>query len=204
MTVQTQSRSLVLPARQGVALYLAQGQRIQVINTYGQQVVDTWAFNADDLTEFMSMEHTRVMLYKLAPQVGDSLFTNRRRPILTLEEDTSPGVHDTLIAACDRYRYELLGAKNHANCTDNLRTSLAKLNLTTPEIPCPLNLFMHIPVGQNGVLQFLPATSQAGDRVTLKAEMNCIVAFSACPQDLVPINGVNCIPRDVELIVLDA
>jgi uncharacterized protein YcgI (DUF1989 family) len=28
--------------------------------------------------------------------------TNRRRPILTLVEDTSGGAHDTLMAPCDR------------------------------------------------------------------------------------------------------
>ena len=37
------------------------------------------------------------------------------------KEDTSPGIHDTLIAACDDYRYGLLGCKEyHENCTDNL------------------------------------------------------------------------------------
>lgn len=199
---QTLTQSIVLPARQGIAIRLKQGQSIQVVNTYGQQVVDTWAFNAEDMSEFMSMEHTRARLYKLSPQVGDALYTTKRRAILTLEADSSPGVHDTLIAACDRYRYELLGARNHANCTDNLRTSLAKLHLTAPEVPCPLNLFMNIPIGQAGELAFLPALSQPGDAVTLRAEMDCIVVFSACPQDLVPINGVNCTPRDVELRVL--
>ena len=32
---------------------------------------------------------------------GDKMITNRRRPILTLIADTSPGRHDTLIAPCD-------------------------------------------------------------------------------------------------------
>ena len=46
----------VVPARRGRAVRLANGQAIQIINTHGQQVVDTWCFNADDLSEFMSME----------------------------------------------------------------------------------------------------------------------------------------------------
>ena len=46
----------VVPARRGRAVRLKKGQAIQIINTPGQQVVDTWCFNADDLSEFMSME----------------------------------------------------------------------------------------------------------------------------------------------------
>ena len=47
----------IVPARRGHAVRLAKGRAIQNINTYGQQVVDTWCFNADDMSEFMSMEH---------------------------------------------------------------------------------------------------------------------------------------------------
>ena len=36
--------------------------------------------------------------------------TNRRRPILTVVEDTTPGVHDTTNAACDTHRYLQLGS----------------------------------------------------------------------------------------------
>ena len=33
-----------------------------------------------------------------------------------------------LLAACDRYRYELLGCEeDHDNCTDNLAAALAEL-----------------------------------------------------------------------------
>ena len=86
---------------------------MKVINTHGQQVVDTWAFNREDMTEFMSMEHSRTSLGRTMPSPGQAMVSNRRRPILTLVEDTSGGVHDTLLAACDRYRYELLGCTEY-------------------------------------------------------------------------------------------
>ena len=76
-----------IPARQGKALRLRRGQRARVVNTRGQQVVDTWAFNDADLKEFMSMEHSRVAIGHIIPAVGDTLVTNRRRPILTLIEE---------------------------------------------------------------------------------------------------------------------
>jgi uncharacterized protein YcgI (DUF1989 family) len=179
-----------IPARRGKATHLRRGQSIRIVNTHGAQVVDTWAFTADMLTEFMSMEHTRATLTRLRPQVGDGLYTNRRRKILTMTEDTSRGDHDTLIAACDSERYILLGVKEyHDNCTDNLFAAMQALGLTPPECPSPLNLFMNIPWTADGRLSFDPPTTRPGDHVTLRAELDCVVAMSACPQDILPING---------------
>src|SRR5258708_38833273 len=120
-----------IPARRGKAAFVSAGQIVTVINTHGEQVVDTWAFNGADLREFMSNEHTRAHSLHLVPRPSDVLRTNRRRPILTLTEDTSGGIHHTLIAASDRYRYAFLGVEGHRdNCTDKLCTSMAQLGLT--------------------------------------------------------------------------
>ena len=175
---------ITIPARRGKAERIREGQVIKVINTHGQQVVDTWAFNARDLTEFMSMEHSRAAMKKIIPEVGDALVTNRRRPILQVVEDTTPGIHDTLLAACDRYRYEQLGCKDyHDNCTDNLAAALKTLGTSTPEIPAP--------VSDGRYVDFLPPVSKAGQYIALRAKMDLIIAFSACPQDIIPINGVD-------------
>ena len=192
------SASLItIPARRGKAASVNAGQLVSVINTHGQQVVDTWAFRRDDMTEFMSMEHSRTALARIMPEVGQAMATNRRRAILTLVDDTSGGIHDTLLAACDRYRYELLGYQGyHDNCTDNLAAALAELGLTPPETPSPWNLFMNIPVRGDGSVAFKPPVCKPGDYVTLRAEMDCIVAFSACPQDMVPINGSDFVPTE--------
>jgi uncharacterized protein YcgI (DUF1989 family) len=194
---------IVIPARKGKAAFVKQGQHVKVINTHGQQVVDTWAFNRSDLSECMSMEHSRTALARIMAKVGDSMVTNHRRPILCLVEDTSPGIHDTLIASCDRYRYELLGCSGyHDNCTDNLAAALAELGLTPPETPSPWNLFMNIPVQPDGTLSFEPPVCKRGDYVLLRAEMECVIAFSACPQDIVPINGVACKPTEAHFEIL--
>ena len=199
----TATSLVAIPARSGKAALVAGGQSFRVINTHGQQVVDTWAFRRDDLTEFMSMEHSRTALGRIMPVLGQPMATNRRRPILTLVEDTSGGIHDTLLAACDRYRYELLGCEGyHDNCTDNLAAAMAEMGLAPPETPSPWNLFMNIPVGPDGSVTFEPPVSKPGDHVTLRAEMDCVVVFSACPQDIVPINGVDCVPTEAHFQVL--
>jgi uncharacterized protein YcgI (DUF1989 family) len=199
-TVANDRTRITIPARHGKAIRAKAGTVIKVINTHGSQVLDTWAFNADDISEYMSMEHTRAYLLKISPGSGDRLVTNRRRPILSIVEDTTPGGHDALIAACDEYRYEQLGAAGyHDNCSDNLRGALRELGQETASVPSPLNLFMYVPVGKNGTISFEAPLSQPGQYVTLRSEMDAIVVFSACPQDMVPVNGASMQPQDVEV-----
>ena len=188
-----------LPAKQGRGVFLRKGQVLMVINTHGSQVVDTWAFNSTDLREFMSMEHSRASMLKITPGVGDALVTNRRRPILRVVDDTSLGVHDTLIAACDRYRYqELGGAPDHANCSDNMAQVLRDLGCERFEAPCPLNLFMNVK-SDGGRVEFLPPVSKPGQSISLRAEMDQVVVMSACPQDITPVNARR--PSDVHFRV---
>jgi len=181
---------LTIPARRGMAARVGKGQRIKVINTHGAQVVDTWAFSAADATEWMSMEASRAWFMKLRAVLGDTFLTNQRRPILSLIEDTSGGAHDTLMAACDAPRYRLLGVEgHHDNCRDNLHAGLAALGVKVPATPSPLNLFMNIPWSAEGALAWAEPVSTPGSYVVLGAEMDLVIAFSACPQDLLPING---------------
>ncbi|MDE0303526.1 MAG: urea carboxylase-associated family protein [Albidovulum sp.] len=195
-TIQT------IPARDGKAARLAAGQRIRIMNTHGEQVVDTWAFCSDDTAEYMAMDATRAFNLRMSPKVGDFLVTNRRRKILLLEEDTSPGNHDTLMAACDRWRYHLLGVEGyHDNCADNLASGLSALGVAASHTPSPLNLFMNIPWTMEGGLSFDPPVSRAGDYVVLRAEIDCVVAMSACPQDILPINGTSGIPTEAHFEV---
>jgi uncharacterized protein YcgI (DUF1989 family) len=190
----------LIPARRAVALSVVAGQRVEVVNTHGQQVVDTWAFA--DSAEWMSMEHSRLHMGRVNPQVGDTLVTSRRRPILTFVADTSGGVHDTLLAACDRYRYELLGCSEHDNCTDNLHAALATVGITTPVTPSPLNLFENARPAAGGAIAIAPPVAGPGTSVTLLAEMDALLVLSACPQDMAPTNGPDQSPKDAHFRVL--
>jgi hypothetical protein len=192
-----------VPARHGVAVRLEAGEAIAIINTHGTQVVDTWAFLADDLSEVMSMEHSRVENGRMVPLVGGDFFTNRRNPILRLEYDDTPGIHDTIMAACDRHRYERLGCTEyHRNCADNLSEAMEALKLPTQPTPSPLNLFMNIPLHPDRSLEQGAPVGEPGEKVVLRAHHACIVAMSACPQDMTPINGIGKEPVDAHYAIL--
>ena len=179
-----------IPARSGKAARLAKGQTVKVVNTHGYQVVDFWAFNARDIREFMSMEHTRPRIEKLTPVPGDIMWTNRRRPILKVVRDTSPGVHDTTVAACCPVRYRQLGVTGyHESCQENLFLALKALHRTPSEVPCPFNLFQNSQYHPRRGLEFKPAVSKVGQYISFKAEMDCILVFSACPMDVIPVNS---------------
>ena len=189
-----------IPARQGRAMRLKQGELLSVMNRDGNQIGDFWAFAEGDCNEYLSMEHLRPTLRRVSPRPGDALVTNRRHPILTMVEDTSPGVHDTLVASCDIHRYAQLGHEGyHDNCTDNLRMALAAIGLRPTSVSCPLNLWMNTPVVEDGAMEWRPPVSSKGDHVLLRAEMDAVVVISCCPMDLLPINGEEAEPSALEV-----
>lgn len=196
----------IVKGSEGAGLRLQRGARLRIVNTHGSQVVDLFAHNAEDLGETLSIQHSRNVWYRLHPRQGDQLWTQHRRPILTLVEDSSPGIHDTLFPCCDARRYNQLGvAGYHRNCADNWREALTALGITPPAtVPTAINLFMNVPVAPDGSFRILPPVSRPGDQVTFRAEMDCVVALSACPIDMLPLNGADCRPQDVEYQVLPA
>lgn len=111
----------IIPARKAAAFLAKKGQDITIVNTFGKQVVDFWAFNPSDPNDFLSMVHTRTILLKVGVAKGDKLYSTRRKPILTMVEDTTKGVHDIIWSACDAERYHMQGYDGyHDNCTDNM------------------------------------------------------------------------------------
>lgn len=184
------NESVVIPGAHAKAFSLVRGEQIRIVNLEGSQVVDAWAFSTVQTDEFLSTEHTRSCLEKLIPGVGDALYSNRRRPILSITEDTSPGVHDMLLSACDRERYQLLGVEDyHRNCADNLVEALAEIEITPPEIPSPFNIFENVSIGDNGELSIQPPVVAAGQSISLRAELDIILVLSCCPMDIALTNG---------------
>lgn len=169
-----------IPAGHGLALRLAAGDRVSVICGNGMQVVDTWAFCAEDGTHAMSMEHSRVENGRLCAREGGAYVTDRREPILAVDRDASPGVYDTIMAACDAQRYVNLGCTHpHRSCADNLREAVAAIGFDIARVPQPLNLFMNIPLIDDQVLVQGQPLGAPGDFVTLRALRDCVIAFSS-------------------------
>lgn len=191
-----------IKAGHGKAFGLSAGQKLKIVNVSGAQVVDTWAFDPKDLFHRLSMEISRRYMFKLRPSVGDVLHTNYRVPIIKLVEDSSNGIDDTLIAACDPATYEKLGAPGHRSCAGNLHESLAEIGEKLPYTPGPLNLFMNVPVTNNLDIALQPSVARPGDHVVIEALMDVIIVLSSCPMDLVPTNSADLKLSDIDAEVI--
>ncbi|KAK8217516.1 hypothetical protein M8818_001274 [Zalaria obscura] len=194
----------LIPARKAVAFSIRSGQTLKVVNTHGKQVVDFWALNPNDPHDFLSMVHCRTILLKVAISKGDKLYSTRRKPMLTVVDDTTKGVHDIIWSACDSERYRMQGYDgHHDNCTDNmhqaLKTNFPDFNFLEDFVPDPLNLFMNVAIDHHGGLDIRNPTSEKGQYIQFKAATDLIIVMSACPQDMAPVNAG--MPADCEYLI---
>ncbi len=188
----------VLWARHGKALSVERGASVKVINTHGSQVVDTWAFTLTEPRQYSSMDHTRSVNSNIFANRGTMIVSDRREPMLLIAEDSSPGRHDTLLCPCNGPVYRELGCSGyHRSCSDNLHEALSEFGIALPFTPASLNLFMNVPVADDGRVTREPPSARPGDHVVLTAQCDLLLVLSACPQDLTPINGVGRTPCDV-------
>jgi uncharacterized protein YcgI (DUF1989 family) len=189
-------REVLVPAQTGRGVLLRKDQCLKVSNVQGRQVGDLFAFVMTDPEEQLSPKHTLRALGRIYPQVGKPLYSNRRRPLLLLEEDTV-SVHDLLLPSCDSTLYEQLGVSGHPNCHDNLAAALEELSVTPPRsLPDPVNLFQNTPViDLDGRWEVRESPAQPGDYVLLRALDDLLVVLTACAMDLSPLNGGN--PTDL-------
>ena len=195
--METSDKLTEIAAGAGAAVSLRAGDTLYLRNTFGSQVVDTWALAQEDPSEYLSVEHTRRMNGHLYTKAGEPFWSNRRNPMLRLAEDSFPGTHDMLVACCDPWVYAHYGATpGHANCRDNFLAALRGQGVDPPQVPNPVNLWMNVPVTGHD-MNIAPPVSRPGDFVRLTAEMNLVLVFSACPMDLLPINGEDCTPQPV-------
>ncbi len=184
------ARSLEIPRRTGRAFRVARGEILRLSCHQGPQVADLIAFNGDDPREKFWQARTRVV-HGGHLAVGDQLWSIPpwTRPMLTMIADTVPHAeltegarsHDLLFCRCDARLYELVHGRAGANCNDNLVQAIAEFGLAPGDVHDPFNVFMTTGLNRSGKPFYLPSDARAGDHVDLLAEMNLIVAVSACP-----------------------
>lgn len=192
-------QTLRIPAREARAVEAAAGSEISIVCPQGEQVADLIGFSLHNPAEYLSVSHTRNMLWRLYLRPGDLLVSNRREPLLEVLHD-DVGTHDLLCVACDDQRYMLdYGVFGHANCVANFHSVLQERGWPAGWVPDPINVFQNAPVGADGTLTILPSVAKPGDRIVLRATRDLLLVVSACPQDLAPTNGY--VPKPIDLVV---
>jgi uncharacterized protein YcgI (DUF1989 family) len=179
-----------IPGYEGRAIRLEKGDTFRVIDMEDCQIADMFIISADDNNEVFSPAMTRQVGFRLTAKPGDFIYSNRRRPMLTFLDDTSPGQHDMSFAPCDPEFYLALGAdSSHPNCRDNFYKAIDEIGISFEPPPDPFNLFQNTVPKANGDFNCGQTLSRAGDYVEFRTEMNLIVVVTACSVDL-PIEGI--------------
>ena len=171
-----------IPERSGDAFRLAAGQTLTVIDPRGVQVADLLAYSAEDLAEVISSGRTLDYAETIYLTIGNLLYSNRSRPMLTIVEDTV-GRHDFLLTPCsyDTFHHFYPDLPPHRGCFGNLAAALEPYGVKPDMIPTAFNCFMNVTVdGATGKLDVLPPISKAGDHIVLRAEMDLIIGLTAC------------------------
>lgn len=91
-----------IPPQEGRGFWVAKGQTFSVIDPEGQQVADLWAMSisAGEI-DWLSTSQTRDITERLFPAPGESFYSEKAKPLLTLVQDNSPCPHDMLFPACN-------------------------------------------------------------------------------------------------------
>ncbi|MFY9993669.1 MAG: urea carboxylase-associated family protein [Leclercia sp.] len=182
-----------IPAQEGRGFWVAKGQTFRVIDPEGQQVADLWAINTEaGDNDWLSTSQTRDITERLFPAIGESFYSEKARPFLTLVQDNSPCPHDMLFPACNPGLYERAGLTDHPNCRDNMLAALQKADLSLPVVPDPVNFFQRSEPQADGKLEVLASNNPPGGNVVLLAETDLYVVVTACSVDFHPTNGGHC------------
>ena len=183
-------QTILVPGYEGRAVRVAAGSTVQIIDVEGHQIGDLFVLCADNLTERLSPAVTRLINFTSFPKRGEAFYSNRRRRLLTILEDTSPGPHDMTFAPCDSELYRDLGAgEHHPNCRDNFFEAMRAIGVDPDGHPDPINVFQNTPINPDGSYTIGVALSRAEDRLTLRADTDLILALTACSVDI-PFDGV--------------
>lgn len=199
----------IVPWNTGASFIVKKGQRIRVI---AESTVDFVVFNADNLYERFDqartiLPHAGAGKEKIYISTGDGLYSKLLNRMMTIVEDTYKGHHDLQHGLCCRFRKDDQWARrdepaikalfekhgvtkrddlSYHGCWENLSNVLQNYPILPLDIPSPLGLFTSVEVGPDGRMidrrdRDRPEPGKPA-HVDLKAEMNCLVALSACPE----------------------
>ncbi|WP_423818048.1 urea carboxylase-associated family protein [Salinimicrobium sp. TIG7-5_MAKvit] len=171
----------VIEKQTGAAFKLQKGQKLKVIDPQGEQVSDMVLFNAEDPREKISSGKTLDFEESILITKGDWLWSNRSNKMMKILEDTN-GRNDFLLAPCSPETFKIMynNPDYHPSCFENLYTNLEPFNIEPDDVPTAFNIFMNVQFDEKGKLSVDPPLSKAGDYVLFEAEMDLIVALTAC------------------------
>jgi len=201
-------REETVPHNTGWAAELRKGQLIRI---RGTTTVDFVAFNLGNVRERFDQARTKVYNMKIFISTGDKLMSRANQHLMTIVEDTyRDGTHDLQKGMCSGSRFRLAQQEGRLReyyhreveipdhgCWENLSRALEPYGIAPEDIPSPFNLYQTMKIdGVTGRMEHTTIRPQPGTYMDLRAEMDLLVAFSACPD--LPVGG-----KPVDLLIYE-
>ena len=189
---QNASETVEIAPDSGAHINVARGSVLRLTCPDGPQIADACFFDAADPSEHLWANQT---LNREGAHVttGSRLWGNMPhfRPMATIVNDTvsqrsdasTTRHHIVLGAHCNRYMWLLAtGRDDHPNCYDQLCAAVDAAGIPRELIHDNVNFFQRTRIDPASDQYVTEASGvQAGDHVELYAEMDLVVAISACP-----------------------
>ncbi len=190
---------IMIAKNTGMAFVVKKGHLIQVS---GESTADFVVFNLNNVKERFDQARTKVGQGKIYVSTGDLLISKFNNVMMTIIEDTYDGTHDMEKGMCSTSFYEKwgdkvfeiyggtwrkIGRKKDAapdhGCWENLTAALKPWEIAPEDIPSPLNIFQTMVInGKTGTMRYALKRPKPGTHMDLRAEMDCLVGISACPE----------------------
>ena len=193
--------SEVVPKNTGAAFELRKGQRLRIA---GKSIVDFVAFSLHDLTERFDQARTKTNQVKIFISTGDVLFSKRNNPMMRIVEDTfKEGRHDLQKGMCSRKRFQMVAEGQSKRvfvegvdinpkrpedipdhgCWENLSNAVKPWSILPDDVPSPFNIFQCMRIDPDtGTMYDTLIRPNEEAHVDFRAEMDLLVAASACPE----------------------
>jgi uncharacterized protein YcgI (DUF1989 family) len=194
-------KSSVVAKNSGAAFEVQKGQRLRIA---GKSIVDFVAFNLHDLAERFDQARTKTNQVKIFVSTGDMLYSKRNNPMLIIVEDSfTAGRHDLQKGMCSRKRFEMVAQGKSRRvfaegvdinpksaeeipdhgCWENLSNAVAPWKILPDDVPSPFNIFQCMRIdADTGIMYDTLIRPQDEAHVDFRAEMDLLVAASACPE----------------------
>lgn len=170
---------------------LRRGRGLRLVDSTGRANVTATFLRADAPSERYNMPDTlkcQFIARLAAPYV---LYSDMGHVLASIVED-NVGWHDAFTGPSDastvesRYgsgTYQELRNGRHTNARDHLLVELGKYGLSERDLPSVVNFFSRVSVADDGALSWTPQGKE-GQFVTLRFEMDVLVALSATPHPM--------------------
>ena len=192
-----------VPANSGWGAEMAAGD---VLRITAMTIVDFVCLDRADPRHRFDQAQTKRANMKIWISTGDALVAKSGRTMMTILADgfAGTGRHDLQYGMCSGPRYARardegrLDQYHHGDdiavpdhgCWENLQDALTPWGVAREHIPSPLNLFQHVEIDtRTGAIRHSPVRPAAPAAVDLRAEMDLILAASACPDLAAPRFG---------------